>query len=80
MIVGHISLGALPETDKRVKMLPWQKAGLSFTSSGYGKRIPTSRQVRLNGHWRRVYCCCFSNSGTCFVESGPNKDWIVICD
>ena len=53
-------------------------AGLSYTRSGYGRKIPTATMVRLQGspRWRRVYCCIFSNSGTCYVTSGSN--WIVI--
>lgn len=77
-IVSHVSWGDLPEGARRVKLLKWQKLGLSFTASGYGRRIPTSRMIRLNGRWRRVYCCIFSNSGTCYVEQG--KDWIVVTD
>lgn len=67
--------------DKRIKPLWWQEKGLSFTASGYGKRIPTTRQIRLHGRWRRIYCCCFSNSGTCYVENknaNGEKYWIVI--
>ncbi len=48
--------------------LGWHEKGLSFTASGYGRRIPTRMKVRINGRWRRVYCCIFSNSGTCYVE------------
>ena len=77
-IVGHLSLAALPEADKRVKLLRWQALGLQFTASGYGRRIPTAQQIRLHGRWRRVYACVFSNSGTCYVEQGVG--WIVITD
>lgn len=45
----------------------WQEKGLSFTASGYGRRIPTRRMVHFNRRWRRVYCCVFSNSGTCYI-------------
>ena len=41
--------------------------GLPWSVSGYGKRIPTEHMVRFNGKWRRVYCCQFSNSGTCYI-------------
>ncbi len=56
----------------------WHKKGLSFTRSGYGSRIPTPYMVQVPGspRWRRVYCCIWSNSGTCYVEQG--NDWIVI--
>ena len=54
------------------------KAGLTFTATGYGKRIPTENMVKLPGstRWRRVYCCVYGSIGTCYVEQG--KDWVVI--
>lgn len=74
-IVGHYDLDKLPHKDAP---LWWQKLGLTYTKSGYGRKIPTTRMVQLPGstRWRRVYCCIFSNSGTCYVLKG--KDWIVI--
>ena len=45
----------------------WQKLGLSYTASGYGRRIPTRYMVQVNGKWRRVYCCQISNAGTCYI-------------
>ncbi len=58
--------------------MPHHKAGLDYTASGYGRKIPTTRMVRIPGskRWRRVYCCIYSNIGTCYVTSGD--DWIVI--
>ena len=42
-------------------------AGLSFTASGYGSRIPTEYMIKYNGRWRRVYCIIYSNNGTLFI-------------
>lgn len=36
-------------------------------ATGYGLKIPTSWRVKYNGAWRRVYCACFSNIGSCYV-------------
>lgn len=47
--------------------LPWQQQGLTYTASGYGKRIPTIYKVWVGGCWRRVYNYIFSNSGVLFV-------------
>ena len=68
----------LDELESKVSLLWWQERGLSYTSTGYGRKIPTDKMVRLPGsnRWRRVYCCIFSNSGTCYVTAG--KNWIVI--
>jgi hypothetical protein len=54
----------------------WQEKGLSYTATGYGKRIPTQHMVRYNGKWRRVYCCVFSNAGTCYI--GKLSDGLII--
>lgn len=54
------------------KPLWWQEKGLSFTASGYGKRIPSRYMVRFNGKLRRVYVCQFSNAGTAYIG-----EWIV---
>jgi hypothetical protein len=72
--------------ETRDNPLPWQRLGLSYTASGYGRRIPTTRMVRMPGEtrWRRVYCCIFGNAGTCYVEDrrtpGPDgrPGWIVV--
>lgn len=47
--------------------LEWQKRGLQFTASGYGSRIPTEYMIKVDGRWRRVYCCICSNIGTLFI-------------
>ena len=51
----------------RENLLPWQARGLMYTASGYGKKIPTTKQLYILGRWRRVYCDVFSNSGVCYV-------------
>ena len=68
----------LDELEHKVKPLWWQERGLMYTATGYGRKIPTDKMVKIPGspRWRRVYCCIFSNAGTCYVTSG--KDWIVI--
>jgi hypothetical protein len=74
-IVKTYALDSLAHKDAP---LWWHVRGLSFTRSGYGKRIPTRHMVKIPGspRWRRVYCAIFSNAGTCYVEQG--NDWIVI--
>ena len=55
--------------DIKEDFLWWQKRGLMFTRSGYGRKIPTSYKVKHENRWYRVYCCIFSNSGTCYIVS-----------
>lgn len=69
----------LHDLESKDSPLWWHLRGLSYTRTGYGRKIPTRTMVRLPGspRWRRVYCCIFSNIGTCYVT---NKDgsWTVI--
>lgn len=51
----------------REKPLRHHAAGLWFTATGYGSRIPTRLVVKFNGRWRRVYCRCYSNVGTLYI-------------
>lgn len=63
-----LSLFNLEEEGRvKVNLLPWQAAGKSYTASGYGSRIPTSRMVKVGKRWHRVYCICWSNAGTCYI-------------
>ena len=55
------------------KPLPWQKMGLSYTATGYGKKIPTSRVLYLFGRMYRIYCTIYSNAGTCWIDMGGKR-------
>lgn len=49
---------------------PGQGAG------GYGRKIATDYVARYGGRTRRIYVCCFSNSGTAYVlERG---EWLIV--
>jgi len=75
MIIDRIPFESLETKDAP---MAHHLQGLQYTRSGYGRKIPTSRMVRLPSakRWRRVYCAIFSNIGTCYVQSG--SDWIVL--
>ena len=60
---------ATPVTD----MLPWQKAGLSFTATGYGTKIPTTKVLYLFGRRYRIYVDQFSNAGTSYIVYQSEK-------
>ena len=55
--------------DVKEKPLAWQVAGLTYTATGYGRRIPTRYVVRWGSKWRRVYCCQIANNGTLYIGS-----------
>ena len=46
----------------------WQNRGLSYTATGYGKKIPTGYMVKHNNRLKRVYCCIFSNVGSLYIK------------
>lgn len=66
------------EHDAKYEPMAHHRAGLTWTASGYGARIPTPYMVRVNGKWRRVYCRIYSNIGTCFI--GRKYDGTQIVD
>jgi len=47
--------------------MPHHKAGLSWTASGYGKKIPTTKVIYLRGRRYRVYVTQYSNAGTAYI-------------
>lgn len=64
------------KSEVKIDYLWWQKRGLSFTASGYGKQIPTEYKIKAENKWYRVYCCIFSNSGTLYIKS-KGRDIII---
>lgn len=58
--------------------MPHHLAGLTWTASGYGARIPMPYMVQVFGKWRRIYCRIYSNIGTLFI--GRKYDGTQIID
>jgi hypothetical protein len=51
----------------RENPLVWQKQGLSYTATGYGSKIPTTKEVFILNRWRRIYSMVYGNAGSCYV-------------
>lgn len=49
------------------KPLWWQLKGLQQTGTGYGGKLSTSKMIKINGRWHRIYVMCYSNSGSAYV-------------
>ena len=49
------------------KLLPRQKMNLQYSASGYGRKIPTSKMIKIGKKFYRLYCCIFSNVGSCYI-------------
>ena len=64
------------KVNHKTSYLWWQSKGLSYTATGYGKRIPTIHMVQWMGRWRRVYCAIYSNAGTCYI--GKLSDNLIV--
>ena len=56
-----------------VSPLAHHRAGLQYTATGYGPKIPTRYMVRYQDatdrypRWRRVYVAIYSNAGTPYI-------------
>ena len=49
--------------------LDWQKAGLSQTASGYGRKLTSAYKISFNGKLYRLYTICFSNAGSTYFTA-----------
>lgn len=55
----------------------WQERGLQQTSTGYGSKLSTSIVIQLSDkRWRRIYVCCYSNSGSAYVIVKGKRKYI----
>ena len=43
------------------------KRPIVCSRSGYGRKIPTTWQIKVGRVWRRVYVVCYSNAGSAYV-------------
>lgn len=58
-------------TEAFIEKPDWMKRGLQETDSGYGNKLTTQYKVKcINGKTYRVYCRCYSNSGTLYILIG----------
>lgn len=66
------------EVPSKVSLLWHHIKNRSFTASGYGRKIPTTRMVQLPGHprWYRVYCIIFSNAGSTYIIRKGERIWV----
>lgn len=55
-------------------------AGLSWTATGYGERIPTPYMIRVAGRWRRVYAFQISNAATLYIGRNLRSGTVVDLD
>lgn len=72
MILQHVYLSDISPSDLREDAI----APRNPYRTGYGRKIPTGRMIRWNGKWRRIYVCCFSNSGTAYIAD-KDGNWIA---
>lgn len=59
----------------------WHEQGLQQTSSGYGRKLTSSRCVRFgDGIERRVYITQFSNAGTAWIKANGRAFVVLSSD
>ena len=49
-------------------------------ADGYGRKIATDWKALVNGRWCRVYCCCYSNSGSLYVSIKAGRFYVLDSD
>jgi hypothetical protein len=78
MMIGYIKHGDWGGPYKTVMAdgVEHGEAPRSPYVGGYGKRIPTPWKLLYQGYWRRVYCCCYGNAGSCYITI-KDKDVLV---
>jgi hypothetical protein len=59
------------EVEWKTDITPAMEARIAnpFSSTGYGKNIPTTYKVKYNGRWYRVYSICYSNVLTEYIRT-----------
>ena len=63
-------------TELEYTPLAWQKQGLQQTATGYGRKLTTRYKISFEGRLYRVYCTCFSNSGSNWIIAKGQKIFI----
>ena len=67
----------LSDHPTREKLLWWQEQHKMETASGYGNKLRTTREIFYQNRWRRVYCRCYSNSGTCYIIVNGKEQYVT---
>jgi len=50
------------------------------SASGYGRKLPTSWMLEVDGRWRRVYVMQWSNAGSAYVVVGGEELFLPFSD
>lgn len=54
-----------------------KKVPVFYSSTGYGRKIPTQYVIKMtDNRIRRVYCVCFSNSGSLWVNFQGKRPFV----
>ena len=54
-----------------------EKIPVFYSATGYGRKIPTQYMVKMSDNrMHRVYCTCFSNSGSLWVNYNGKQPFI----
>ena len=61
---GPFNTVAVPH---KIEEMPYHKAGLTWTVTGYGKKIPSRHMIQYRGKWRRVYVTQYGNAGSAWI-------------
>lgn len=59
------------------KPLEWQVAGLQYTASGLGAKIPTWYMLKIGKRMHRVYVRQYGNAGSAFIVYKGEKYFLT---
>lgn len=57
-------------------LLPWQRLGLQYTASGYGKKIPSPYKINFAGKLYRIYTTIFGGAGSSWFTAKGRKIYV----
>jgi hypothetical protein len=69
-------IGNNVELEVKEKPLLCHKHKIMQTATGYGNKLASSRMIKVDNRWHRIYARCFSNAGTAYIIK-QGKEYII---
>ena len=73
-IIKRNGLRYVDNGEVKSDLLPHHKAGLQYTQTGYGSKIPSEFKTKVGNRWYRIYYMIYSNSGTSYIISSSQDE------
>lgn len=76
LLIKRLNYVDVQERNILDKPLWWHLKGLSYTASGYGAKIPSSKMALIDGRKYRIYYTICSNAGSIWVKIKGKKYFV----